>query len=265
MVRLVSLAELRASIARVVFARSLVCVFVTLILLTISAFSTSCDLLLKRYVGPEPASAEIVKAAHDANLWLFEDCGAAAKGKKFDDRQGSGQGKSGGSDLWIGMTFFPPSSDALSSGGADVFGDLGEKKGKRVLQAKGKFRCSAGNGPTKGNAWLGCRFGTATRTVMTFDAESMRILGEKCYHKPDTPSGAEEQLEAEISYSYGEGADAAKLKHVKFASIDAKTGKYGMVYEIDALHKGNKVFVDKSVYYRDGKKSSEFTLAIAMK
>ena len=265
MVRLVSLAELCASVVRIAFARSLVCACVALILLAISTFSTSCDLLLKRYIGPAPASAEIVKAAHDANLWLFEDCGAAARGKKFDDRQGSGQGRSGGSDLWIGMTFHPASSDALLGGSADGFGDLGEKKGKRVLQAKGKFRCSTGNGPTKGNSWLGCRFGTATRTVMTFDAESMRILGEKCYYKPDTPSGAEEQLEAEISYSYCEGVDAAKLKHIKYASIDAKTGKYGMVYEIDVLHKGNKVFVDKSVYYRDGKQSSVFTLEKAMK
>src|SRR3989339_449128 len=101
MVRFVSLAELRASVARIAFARSLVCVLVTLILLAISTFSTSCDLLLKRYIGPEPASAEIVKAAHDANLWLFEDCGAAARGKKFDERQGSGQGRGAGSDLWI--------------------------------------------------------------------------------------------------------------------------------------------------------------------
>jgi hypothetical protein len=235
------------------------------ILLAIAAFSTSCNLLLKHYLGPEPASPEVVQAAHDANLWLFEDCRAAAKGKRFDDRQGSGQKRTVGSDLWIGMTFHPASSDALFSGTADGFGDLGEKKGKRVLQATGKFRCAAGNGPTKGNSWLGCHFGTATRTAMTFDAASMRILGEKCYYKPDTPSGAKERLDAEIIYSYGEGADAGRLKHIKYTSFDYKTGKPGMVYEIDVLHKGNKVFVDKSVYYRDGKQSSEFTLAIAMK
>ena len=52
----------------------------------------------------------------EPTVWyeFTKDCGAAAKGKRFDDRQGSGQKRTVGSDLWIGMTFHPASSDAGS-------------------------------------------------------------------------------------------------------------------------------------------------------